>query len=177
MTLRRLTALVLVLSFLPVQGADAPPRFADFPVTTIYRGSVKPPNFVSAGKLVGADVRCFGGNASEFTRKQINFAGHFIIDACTCGRGCRYLFMWDAITGKFYERLPPGVIDVGPFDMAGSDPVEYKGEQYRIDSSLLIVDGCVEDTCDCATRYYRWDGGAFRKLSSTVSRAPAKCRK
>jgi hypothetical protein len=43
----------------------------------------------------------------------VNFAGHFVIDACTCGSGCHYLYMWDAVSGKFYQRLPPGVIDGG----------------------------------------------------------------
>jgi hypothetical protein len=160
-----------------LHSADAPPRFADFPVASIYHRPVKPPNLGSPEKFEGTDIRCFGGDASEFAREHVNFADHFVIDACTCGSGCHYLFMWDAITGQFYPRLPPGVIDVGPYDMPGPDPIQYKGEQYRIDSSLLIVDGCVEDTCDCATRYYRWDGRAFTRISSRVSRVPTRCRK
>jgi hypothetical protein len=173
----RFIALILVFGILPLHAANASPRWADFPVTTIYHGSVNPPNFGAPEKFEGTDIRCFGGDASEFAKERVNFAGRFVIGTCTCGTGCHYLFMWDVITGKFYQRLPPGVIDVGPYDANQTSPIEYKGEEYRIDSSLLVVDGCVEDTCDCATRYYRWDGRAFRKISSTVSRVPAKCRK
>jgi hypothetical protein len=173
----RSIAITLAFGLLSLRGADAPPLFINFPVAGIYHGPVKPPNFGSPEKFEGTDLRCFGGDPSEFAKEHVNFAGHFVVGACTCGTGCHYLFMWDAVTGKFYERLPPAAIDVGPYDMAGPDPIEYKGEEYHIDSSLLVVDGCVEDTCDCATRYYRWDERAFREISSTVTRVPTKCRK
>lgn len=171
------SALVLAFGLLPLHSANTPPHFADFPLAAIYRNPVKPPTFGSTEKFEGTEIRCFAVEAGEFAKERVNFAGHFIIGTCPCGSGCHSLFMWDAITGKFYQRLPPGVIDVGPYDTAGPDPVEYKGEQYRVDSSLLIVDGCIEGSCDCATRYYRWDGSRFRKISSVVSRVPAKCRK
>ena len=85
--------------------------------------------------------------------------------------------MWDAATGRFYERVPPGVIDVGPYDWRPpqSPGIVYQGEQYRPDSSLLIVEGCVEDTCDCANRYYQWTGSRFKLILRQPVRMPERC--
>ena len=80
------------------------------------------------------------------------------------------------MTGKFYSLLPPGIIQVGPFGAEGpATSLTYKGEQFRKDSSLLIVDGCVEDTCDCATRYYVWKGIRFKMISRQRVHMPLKC--
>lgn len=179
---RYLAALFLVACcFLP-DGDGQPvvsPRFEDYPVSDIYRGTVKPPHFGNPSQYQGTDLRCFGGDSSDYdySNERVNFAGHFVVDACTCGSGCHYLYMWDAVSGKFYQRLPPGVIDIGPYAAreARSPGIVYKGEQYRPDSSLLIVEGCVEDTCDCATRYYRWTGSRFQLILRQPVRMPAKC--
>jgi hypothetical protein len=86
--------------------------------------------------------------------------------------------MWDALTGKFYRHFPFGPINVGPYSVGSGVPqVEYKGEQYRVDSTLLIVDGCIEGTCNCATRYYNWNGSAFKLLLSQASRTLPNCSK
>jgi hypothetical protein len=80
--------------------------------------------------------------------------------------------MWNAVSGKFYQRIPPGVINIGS---DSSDSVAYKGEEHYPNSSLLVVEGCVEDTCDCATRYYRWTGRRFQLILRQSVRVPAKC--
>ena len=87
--------------------------------------------------------------------------------------------MWDAVSGKFYQRIPPGVIDVGPYPRHGVQPpgIVYQGEQYQPNSSLLIVEGCVEDTCDCATRYYKWTGSQFKLILRQPVRMPETCLK
>jgi hypothetical protein len=154
-----------------------PPRFEDFPVVTVYHGSVKPPDFGNRDRFQGTEVRCFGGEPADYAKDQVNFAGHYVLDTCTCGTGCHYLYMWDAANGKFYQRLPPGVIDIGSLDAGGGRSVEYKGEEYRTKSSLLIVEGCVEDTCDCARRYYRWTGSQFKLILRQPVRMPEACLK
>jgi hypothetical protein len=166
--LLRLNATVL-LFLTPSTLSAKPPRFADYPVANVYKGRVKAPKFNREG-------RCFT-NPDLYTSEQVNFAGHFIIDSCTCGSGCHYLFMWDVITGRFYALLPPGVIQVGPFGAEGpATSFTYKGEEFRKDSSLLIIDGCVEDTCDCATRYYKWNGARFELISKQQQYVPPKCK-
>ena len=52
--------------------------------------------------------------------------------ACTCGSGRHYLFLWDAITGKFNPHFPFGSINVRPDSNGHTDPpIEYKGEQQE----------------------------------------------
>jgi hypothetical protein len=155
-----------------------PPRFRDHSVSSVYRGEVKPPDFGNPDQYEGTDLRCFGGDPAEYTKGHANFAGHFVIGTCTCGSGCHYLFMWDALNGKFYRQFPFGSINVGPYDL-GADvpPGAFKREQYRVDSTLLIVEGCIEGTCDCSTRYYNWNGSEFKLILSHASRIPLSCSK
>jgi hypothetical protein len=155
------------------------PRFEDFLVSNVYRGVAKPPDFGNRDRYQGTDLRCFGGDPMDYANKQVNFAGHLVISTCACGSGCHYLFMWDAVSGKFYHHVPPGAIDVGPYPMRGVQPpgIVYQGEQHQPNSSLLIVEGCVEDTCDCATRYYRWTGNQFQLILRQPVRMPEACLK
>ena len=167
---------LLLLPVLGFSGRAGSPRFEDYRVSKIYTGKVKPPQFGDPSEYSGTDVRCFGGDPAEYSKLRVNFAGHYVIGACSCGTGCHYLFMWDAATGRLYRDFPFGPIDVGPFDAGGmAPPFEYKGEQFRNDSSLLILDGCIEDTCDCATRYYEWKGRQFVLVLRHLGRMPSKC--
>ena len=88
------------------------PRFQDYMISKVYSGAVTPPDFGSLSQYEGTDLRCYSGEPSAYSQEKINFAGHFIIDSCSCGSECKYFFMWDATDGKVYGRLPPGVINV-----------------------------------------------------------------
>ncbi len=157
---------------------EKPPRFEDYPARNIHRGKVRAPSFGDISKFTGTDVRCFGAEPGFYTKKPVNFAGHYVIGACTCGSSCHYLYLWDALTGKVYQQFPAQPIDVGPYRDGSNDAmVEYKGEEYHVGSSLLIVEGCVEQTCDCARRYYRWDGKAFKLLLRQSVPMPTECKK
>jgi hypothetical protein len=169
-----LIALTLLV-ILPCGQSAKLPSFGDYPVVEIYSGDVKLPDFGDPGEYRGTDLRCFQ-NPGDYTGEQVNFAGHFVIAACRCGSGCHYLFMWDAQTGELYRRFPFGPINIGPYVAgAGVQNLEFKGEQHHPDSALLIVDGCIEDTCDCATRYYHWNGKQFKLIQRQRSRIPARC--
>jgi hypothetical protein len=153
------------------------PRFEDNRVP-VYAGKVVPPRFGDPAQYTGSDIRCFGLDGSGYPSQPPNFAGHFVIGTCTCGSVCHYLFMWDARTGKLYRDLPLGAFNVGPY--SGDDKsalVEYSGESFRLDSRLLIIDACREDTCDCGKRYYVWTGTVFRLVTKRVSMMPPSCRK
>jgi len=102
---------------------------------------------------------------------RANFAGHLVLNTCTCGSGCHYFFVWDALTGKVYRDFPLGPIDVGPYGTAPHS-ITYTGEQYRADSTLLIVNGCREDTRDCATWYFNWRDGKLELIRKQPSRRP-----
>ena len=170
-----LLAVSLLLTVAPCQS-NGLPRFEDYRVSSVYRGPVKPPKFGNIDQYTGTDVRCFGEDPVEYAKGlQTNFAGHFVINACTCGTGCHYLFMWDALTGKLYRHFPFHSIDINGYDVETGDHVNYKGEQYRVDSTLLIIEACLEDTCDCATWYYSWNGTSFKQIAKNPVRKPAAC--
>ena len=101
---------------------------------------------------------------------RVNFAGHFVLATWSCGSGCHSLFIWDAMNGTVYRDFAFGAINVGPYDSA-----TYAGERFRADSNLLILDGCFEGTCDCAKRYYVWNGTQFKLIFRHQDRLPRPC--
>jgi hypothetical protein len=151
------------------------PRFEDYPISGVYRGTARLPDFGDPAQYEGAALRCFG-DAKQYSGARANFAGHFVIGTCTCGSGCHYIFVWDAITGRYYPQRPYGPINVGPYGEKAPF-IKYRGEMYRVNSSLLIAEGCIEDTCDCATRYYNWTGSRFNLIRKEQSRLPPGCPK
>jgi hypothetical protein len=158
------------------QRAAKAPSFETYRVPKVYSAAVKPPAFGALDGYSGTDLQCFGQDPETYAAMHVNFAGHFVISACSCGSGCRYLFLWDAQTGKVYRQLPFGPINVGPYGVGGTTPpVRYAGEQYRADSSLLMLDGCFEETCDCAKRYYAWSGSHFKLIHREPDRLPPDC--
>jgi hypothetical protein len=137
---------------------------------------VKAPEFGPLDQYSGTDLRCLGGDPAAYSAMHANFAGHFVMSACSCGSGCRYLFLWDAQSGRVYRDLSFGAINVGPYGVGeASAPAVFAGEEYRVDSSLLILDGCFEGTCDCAKRYYVWNRDHFRLIGRQQHRSPRGC--
>jgi hypothetical protein len=163
---------IVVFFLCCISAFAAAPRFEDYSVSQVYRGPIHTPRFGRLSRYQGTDIRCFSADPELYTSEPANFAGHFVIRACSCGSGCHYLFMWDALTGKVYPRLLPGSIDVNSFN-----EVDYAGEEARPDSALLTVEACVEDTCDCGKWYYRWTGKQLKLLYREPVRLPPYCLK
>ena len=150
------------------------PRFEDYRVS-VHKGKVAAPAFGDPTQYTGTDLHCFGPDRPH-NAEIANFAGHFVIGTCSCGSGCRYLFMWDTRTGKLYRDLPLGAFNVGPYRAADRrSPIEYSGESFRPDSRLLIIDACTEGTCDCGRKFYLWTGDRFRMVTKIMSRILPKC--
>lgn len=80
----RLIALTPLVILASAQAAKLP-GFQDYRVSNIYRGKVKPPHFGDPAWYSGTDLRCFG-DPTQYAGERVNFAGHFVIGACTCGR-------------------------------------------------------------------------------------------
>ena len=183
----RATILLIVMSILIPTGvllslamalSANPPQFSDYPVRKVYRGKTALPKFGDLAQYHGTDLRCFGADPEAYVGRRANFAGHFVIDACTCGSGCHYLFMWDTRTGELNRGLPFGALNVGPYiGNESASPVEYSGESFQPNSRLLIIEACREGTCDCGKKYYVWTGATFRLISKLVSRVPPNCRR
>jgi hypothetical protein len=172
----RCSAVVFVFASLVWSQTPKVPTFESYRITRIYRGAVRPPNFGPSDKYGGSDVSCFGGYPPVHLAMPVNFAGHFVVAACTCGSGCHYFVLWDAENGKVFRDFPFRAINVGPYESAANGPlVEYAGEQYRTDSALFILDGCFEETCDCAKRYYVWSGTQFKLILRRQDQLPPGC--
>ena len=64
-----------------------------------------------------------------------------------------------------------------------ADGRDFKGLEYRVNSSLLIADGCPGDAAstdadfekNCGTRYYKWDQSRFVLIANVP--APAAFRR
>jgi hypothetical protein len=157
-------------------NGDHVPTFQDYPAEQLYEGKVALPKFHLGDpdkySFPDSDLRCIGVSQHDrtlfFGDKHVNFAGRYILDACTCGTGCHYLFMWDAQSGKLFRKFSFGVVVVGPY-FEGKKRIEYSGEHYRVDSTLLIVEGCLDSAEHskrraCARYFYNWTGENFVRV-------------
>jgi len=168
--------LTVAFAFMPaIDGQTGSPRFEDYSVVGSYQGQSMPPNLSGMDQI---EVHsCFGGDPAAYANRAPNFAGHYIVQLCSCGTGCHSLVIWDASTGKTIQRgLSFGAINVGPFRRNGDGAqILYGGEQYRPASTLMIVDGCLAESCDCATRYYKWTGNRLKLILAKPVQLPRGC--
>lgn len=133
-----------------------PPQFEDYPVTAIFQGKPAAPIFAKGQESFRARIQ-------QGARKGPNFAGHFTIAEWGCGSGCISFALTDAVAGRLYLAAPFAGLGV-PYQGAATGR-EYGGLEYRLNSSLLIADGCPEneDSTDtdfeknCGIRYYKWE--------------------
>ena len=82
--------------------------------------------------------------------------------------GCSSAVVVDARTGQIYRKMPYGTLDIGR--------TRYTGLSFRKDSSLLIVEGCLDidqrQHPDCSRSYYRWVSPRFVLLRKTLLPVP-----
>jgi len=167
----RAVALILLLSN-PVWSQSATggyPQPEEYPAMEIFHGKPVPPRITRpADRLFRTMIRQGGA-------KGPNFAGHYTIAAWGCGSGCISIAVIDAKDGKLYSS---------PFRTLGwgMPLLKYEGKfvpyeegftplAYRLDSRLLTVRGCPEDS-DCASYFYEWTGSTF-KLIRRAAAVPA----
>jgi hypothetical protein len=155
-------------------GPGTSPRFENYSVSSIFHGKPAVPIFARGQGGFRTRIR-------EGARKGPNFAGHLTIAEWGCGSGCVSFAVVDAVSGRLYPTVPFVGLEV-PYQGAATGR-EYEGLEYRLNSSLLIADGCPEDPDsddsskfekNCGTRYYKWERNQF-VLIGTVS-VPAKSR-
>src|SRR5262245_17699393 len=139
-------AFCLLASLSPTVGqVKTTPRFEDFPA--------QPSHNRPAPALVGkADA--FRTRIRDGAKAGPNFAGHYTGVTVGCGSGCMSFVVVDAVTGRVFYVSPFAILGL-PYE-GTAEGRDYRGLVFRIDSSLLVADGCPEDK-DCGTRYYRWE--------------------
>jgi hypothetical protein len=144
------------------------PRFEDLRVEPRFEGVPAKPRFTAPAALAenhqpskddllpDADER-YRESVTFYARQGPNFAGHYTIAQWSCGTGCSSSVMVDAQTGQLYRKMPYGTLD--------TSGTKYTGLSFRVDSSLLIVEGCIDndqrEQPDCSRSYYRWSAPRF----------------
>lgn len=133
------------------------PKFEDFPVKTIYRGTPSPPN------LVTEDQRMFRTRISEGAKAKVEFAGHYTVPVWGCGSGCNDYVIADSITGAVYDGLY--VVDLPSAWL--EEHGEKKRMEYHPDSRLLKINGCPGEH-DCGLYDYEMVDGKGLRLVRKV---------
>jgi|ERR1019366_1215816 hypothetical protein len=130
--------------------APKPPSypFDRYPAGKVYKGHPAPP------KLVTAEHRGFRTVLRNGAKKGSNFAGHFTVVEWGCGSNCIAMAVVDAITGVVYDRDMPQMNDSG-----------ICGAQYKVTSTLFVVETSPTPNGDCEPEMYRWDGSHFVEVS------------
>jgi hypothetical protein len=134
-------------------AAAAVPKFADFPVTEIFKGKPAPP------VLSTPEARRFRSQLRTHAAFGADFAGHFKLARWGCGAGCVFVAVLDSITGDVY---------FAPFSFQDAYLPRPDGQpkilcnhssDYQLDSELFIAEGAIGDKI--GTHFYRWHDRQF----------------
>jgi hypothetical protein len=135
------------------------PRFSQYPAAEVYKGKPVRPKIELAPDEYG-DKR--DSAVLHEYEKGPDFAGRYRFSDSGCGSMCVSAVLIDIPTGRVFET-PFGYWGVGGFFFGFLPPPEadkFKSLNYRLDSNLVIANGCPEDE-NCGTYAYRWDGTRF----------------
>ena len=91
--------------------------------------------------LPDADPR-FRETVELEVEQGINFAGHLVLVAHSCGSGCIEADFVDMLSGRVLHNDGFGSLLVGPFRSKSGDTFQYRGLTFRADSRLLMAEGC-----------------------------------
>lgn len=141
-----------------VVSRDAPlPKFEDYPVKETFKGHPAQPI------LTTPHQQMYRTRIRDAAAKGPNFAGHYTIVEWGCGSPCAGTATVDEKSGKVFD-LPYEQIFY-PFSTGFVEPMP-EGLNYRIDSRLLIFQGCPVEPKqeDCASYYLEWTGSEFKLL-------------
>jgi hypothetical protein len=142
-----LVALLMSAVCVTVFGA-APPRFEDYPVTDIFKGTPAAPT------LSTAQARRFRTQLRMNAAQGPDFAGHFKLARWGCGAGCTFVAVIDSMTGEVY--FPPVSFADATKDVGSSIQIVcHHASDYQIDSELFIIEGATSGG-KVGTHYYRW---------------------
>lgn len=165
------------------QGTSLPPRFEDYPVKEIFKGSPASPI------LVTPEQRLFRTRIREGVTKGVgvwrdgksqpgpNFAGHYIVVRWMCGSPCGMMAVVDASNGQVHG--PPISGGDGRRDLAFLLPEVWLPDtktgapwvadvEFRANSSLMIVkaNDVLKDGQNYAY-FYLWQNDRWTLLRRT----------
>jgi hypothetical protein len=145
------------------QGAPAKPRFTNPP-------ELRPNHRISDDDSLPDSDERYRGSVSLDARQGPNFAGQYTIAQWSCGTSCSSSVVVDERTGRLFRDTPYGTLVTS--GNPESKDHQYAGLSFRLDSSLLIVEGCFDvdardsagKPADCNRSYYNWIPPRFTLL-------------
>lgn len=150
----------LIGCFLVLVGAGTPegrrPGFSDYAVKEIYTGP-------HASPKIDAGNRYFRTRIREGAKRPVEFAGHFTVPRFGCGTGCSSFYVVDSISGDVYEGFSVSDLPGEWLESHVPDGQELPRIQFRKDSTLFKVNGCLEDR-DCGFYDFEMVTGKGLKL-------------
>lgn len=153
-----ITPLLLYAGFYPtfvIADSDLEKMFSRYHVNHIYKGKPVP------AKIKGKAQHLFRTMIREGAKDGPNFAGHYSLTTWGCGTGCNMFAIIDSATGDVnFSNIG---IDLGSNDNSGFE--------YRLDSKLLIITGCIGAEEKCGVFKYTMEGKGlklidFKRLST-----------
>jgi hypothetical protein len=155
----------------PSKSTPPLPRFEDYPVAEIFKGTPAAPQIVTPeARTYRTRIREGVANGAGVLRDGKeqpgpNFAGHYIVVQIMCGSLCTVMLIVDAQTGVVYN--PP--ISAGS---SGSDkiilpyvPFDLADWEFHVNSRLFKITGCgLEGQQSCSTYYFLWDHNVWKRL-------------
>ena len=142
------------------------PRFEDYPVAEIWRGTPTPP------KLTSRSERLYRTRLTDAAKELPNFAGHYRFATWGCGSECISGAIIDLQSGDVYSPPSPG--DTAHFSVCES-AYEDSGVDFRLDSRLILL-RCGLNYSERLGKnvpdayYFVWDGNSFKAVHHTGSR-------
>ena len=156
------------------QRLTAVPTFENLRVKEIFKGVPEAPRFDSDEWPI-PDPR-FQDAVRLSYKSGPNFAGHLTIVNVSCGSGCVYLAVIDSRAGKIFARASEVSLIVGRYQDKTGKMFTYTRFSYRLDSRLLIAEGCFDGANwppgPCERRYYVWQQNYFRLLREVRIKQP-----
>lgn len=164
----------LAISALAQSSTVSVPRFEDYKVSQIYKGTPAPPRIETPSQRMYRTVirqgiaRGWGVFRDGKEQAGPNFAGHFIVVQWGCGTSCVMMVIVDTLTGKIYD-IPLGFGKEAGQRMLlpglGLRPAEV---EFRLTSQLWRMDACPDqphqEHARCYSYYYLWQGNNWRLL-------------
>jgi hypothetical protein len=146
------------------------PTFEQYPAEPAYEGKLG--HAILATRL----DRKYQTRIREVVSSGANFAGHFAIASWGCGMDCVDFVMIDVKSGAVFDPLayeigyhfPRLEYFTNPEDQyyGGLDWWCYYPDliSYRLDSRLLIIEGCLLDGKQCGRTYFVEARGRLRQV-------------
>ena len=126
-------------------NADQSPRFEDFAVTNLFKGTTAVVDLSSH-----PEARHYRTELRRQAAEGADFAGHYKIAIWGCGSSCAQFAIVDSQSGRVYFPR-----ELSYYTWADYDGTNF-GLQYRLDSKLLVLHGSPAEEPQVGAFYYVW---------------------